>query len=113
MDCLIEKQDGISTRNAMELSRSLQAKVWENSANELRQLEGLGPVAVKKLIIAGASCIADLSKWPPSRIETAVSRNPPFGANILKAIKMIPDFELSLGQVGNVSHRLIHAWIDN
>ncbi|RUS21409.1 Sec63 Brl domain-containing protein [Endogone sp. FLAS-F59071] len=42
IDCVVQKKDSISLRYALDLYRSLRAKVWENSPLILRQLEGIG-----------------------------------------------------------------------
>jgi ATP-dependent DNA helicase HFM1/MER3 len=100
IDCQQELQDAICVLNALQLARCLEGKVWENSPGEIRQLEGVGPASVRKLVIAGVRSLSKLATLQPHQIETALSRNPPFGTNILKAVKCIPQFKLSSKQVG-------------
>jgi ATP-dependent DNA helicase HFM1/MER3 len=99
-DCQQELQDAVSVRNALQLERCLNAKVWENSSNELRQIDGIGPVSVKKLMNAGVRNIMMLESLEAHQIESVLSRNPPFGTNILKSMKGIPRFEVSAQQMG-------------
>ncbi|KAI5800118.1 Sec63 Brl domain-containing protein [Geopyxis carbonaria] len=105
IDCLVQSCDGIGLTNALELSRCLRAEVWENSADELRQIDGLGPVAVKKLVNSGVWSLKMLETWKPHQIEQVLSRNPPYGSKILKFLGRIPKFEISVYLVGKGQYR--------
>jgi ATP-dependent DNA helicase HFM1/MER3 len=90
VDCRIYDKDSITTRNALDIARCLSAKCWENSPAQIRQLEGIGPAAVRKLVMAGVRSIQELRKLDSFRIEAIFSRNPPFGVKILNDIASIP-----------------------
>lgn len=102
IDCLIYKEDGKGLINALDLARCLRARVWEGSAHELRQLEGLGPVAVRKLVKYGVRNLKMMEEMQPHQIESALSRNPPFGTNMLKLVKSVPRLKVGIEQVGKV-----------
>lgn len=103
IDCLIHKEDGKGLINALGLARCLRARVWEGCAHELRQLEGLGPAAVRKMIKAGVKNLRMMEQMQPHQIESALSRNPPFGTNMLKIVKGVPKLTVAIEQVGKVS----------
>ncbi|KAF8254053.1 putative DEAD/DEAH box DNA helicase [Wilcoxina mikolae CBS 423.85] len=103
IDCQQEVRDAICVLNALQLARCLEGKVWENSPGEIRQLEGIGPASVRKFVNAGVRSLSKLATLEPHQIETTLSRNPPFGTNILKAVKRIPQFKLSSKQRNGAS----------
>lgn len=105
VDCMIYKEDGKGLINALDLARCLKARVWEGSAHELRQLDGLGPVAVRKMINSGVRSLRVMEEMQSHQIESILSRNPPFGTNMLKLVRSIPNLKIGLGQVGKVSAR--------
>ncbi|KIW62469.1 hypothetical protein PV04_10642 [Phialophora macrospora] len=100
IDCQIQRQDAISTRNALELGRSLAAHVWDSTASQLRQLEGLGEVAVRKLAAASINSIDTLLNTEPARIELVLGKNPPFGHQLLKKLESFPDLRVSVKETG-------------
>lgn len=100
VDCQLAKEDSEATRNAMELSRSLGAHAWDDSPLQLAQIEQIGPVAVRKLASAGIRSIEDLENTEPSRIEMALSRNPPFGFEILSKVDAFPKLHVSMKCMG-------------
>ena len=101
VDCQRELQDSTSVLSALKLARCIHGKVWENTASELRQLENIGPASIRKFVNAGVRSISKLLTLPAYQIETIMSRNPPFGTNVLKNAKLIPQFKISLQQVGS------------
>lgn len=103
LDCLIHQEDGIGVNNALEVARSLKSKVWEGSVHELRQLDGLGPVAVRRLVNTGVRNLKTLEAMPAYQIESTLSRNPPFGTNILRGVQSIPRLRISLERLGKVA----------
>ncbi|KAH0833684.1 hypothetical protein AYO21_04430 [Fonsecaea monophora] len=96
IDCQIHLEDGISTRNALELGRSIAARVWDNTASQLRQVEGLGEVAVRKLASASINSIDTLLNTEPSRIEVVLGKNPPFGHQLLQKLESFPNLRVSV-----------------
>lgn len=103
IDCQISIWDSVSTRNALELARSLGARVWDNSPLQMKQLEQVGIVAVRKLAIAGINSIEALEAVEPIRVETLLSRNPPFGMRLVARAAAFPKPRVSVKQVGRVS----------
>ena len=100
VDCQLYLEDAVSTRNALMLARSLGAQVWDDSPLHMKQLEGVGPVAVRKLVLVGIKTIEELDASDAHRIETAVSRNPPFGAQLQAKVKAFPKLRVSIKSVG-------------
>lgn len=102
IDCVNETKDAIALKNALELARCFSARCWENSPNQLRQLDGIGPVTVKKLALANIRNLADLTVTEAHKIDMIASRNPPFGANVLKQLANIPTFSIKVTQISKV-----------
>ena len=96
VDCQASRNDGVGIRNALLLSRSFAARVWDDSPLVLRQIEDIGPVAVKKLVAANINSIEELTRVEPGRIEHIMGRNPPFGRNILSKVKAFPKLHLGI-----------------
>ncbi|KAK2737647.1 Sec63 [Myotisia sp. PD_48] len=90
IDCQISRGDSVGTRHALDLSRSLGARVWDESPFQMKQIEQIGVVAVRKLTKAGINSIEALEMVEPLRIETLLSRNPPFGMKILAKVADFP-----------------------
>ncbi|KAK6357399.1 Sec63 [Orbilia javanica] len=87
-------RDSIGCRNALELSRCIEAKVWENSPSMLLQLEGLGTVGVRKFVNNDIKTIEQLDALEAHKIEMIASRNPPYGAKLKQDISGIPRFRV-------------------
>jgi ATP-dependent DNA helicase HFM1/MER3 len=100
VDCQQELQDSTAVLNGLQLVRCLEGKCWENAPGELRQLDGIGPASVRKFVNSNIRSISKLVTLQPHQIETTLSRNPPFGTNVLKAAKAIPQFKLSSKSIG-------------
>lgn len=103
IDCQISSGDSVSTRHALELARSFGARVWDNSPLQMKQLDQVGIVAVRKLATAGIKSIEALEAVEPIRIETLLSRNPPFGMKLIARAAAFPKPRVSVKQVGRVS----------
>ncbi|EXJ82464.1 hypothetical protein A1O3_06277 [Capronia epimyces CBS 606.96] len=99
IDCQVHLKDAVSTRHALELGRSLAAHVWDNTASQLRQIEGLGEVAVRKLASASINSIDTLLNTEPSRIELVLGKNPPFGLELLKKLESFPNLRVSVKEI--------------
>lgn len=96
IDCQIVLGDAVSIHSALMLERSFGAKAWDDSPLQMKQIETLGVVAVRKLVNAGIKSIKDLEGCEPHRIEAVVGRNPPYGLQILEKIKCFPKLRVSL-----------------
>jgi ATP-dependent DNA helicase HFM1/MER3 len=102
VDCEIQKADSISTRSGLELVRSIAARVWDGSPAQLKQIEQIGAVAMRKLVAAGIETVDALLSTEPRRIEMILSRHPPFGSKILAKAKELPRLKLAVKVVGKV-----------
>lgn len=100
IDCQIHQSDSIGTRNALELSRSLGAKAWDDTPLQLAQIAKIGPVAVRKLVNAGVRTIDDLENTEPHQIDHILSKNPPFGLTILSDLRTFPKLRVGLRMMG-------------
>ncbi|KAH9859567.1 hypothetical protein IAQ61_011348 [Plenodomus lingam] len=96
IDCQIHLGDSVSIHSAMMLERSLGSKAWDDSPLQMRQIDGIGVVAVRKFVNAGIRCMDDLEASEPHRIEALVGRNPPFGLKILEKVRQFPKLRVSL-----------------
>ncbi|KAL2809895.1 Sec63 Brl domain-containing protein [Aspergillus granulosus] len=100
IDCKVHVQDSVTICNALELARSLAAKSWDNSPLQMKQIEQIGTVAVRKLVAAGIESIADLEVAEPHQIEMALSRNPPFGVKLRDRLVDFPKLRVMLKMIG-------------
>lgn len=96
VECKADDCDAVATRNALELSRSISAGFWENSSLQMRQLDGIGPAAVRKLVSANIKDIESLKALDSADIERIMSRNPPFGIKVLGNVARFPQLSLKL-----------------
>jgi ATP-dependent DNA helicase HFM1/MER3 len=96
IDCQIVLGDSISIHSALMLERSLGARAWDDSPLQMKQIEAIGVVAVRKLVNAGIKCIEDLESCEPHRIETLLGRNPPFGLKVLERVRSFPKLRVCL-----------------
>ncbi|KAJ5374631.1 Nucleotide-sugar transporter [Penicillium concentricum] len=100
IDCQIARGDSISIRNALELARSFGAKVWDHSPLQMKQIEQVGVVAVRKLAAAGITSIEGLECAEPHQIEMVLSKNPPFGSKLLSRLKEFPKLRVCVKMLG-------------
>lgn len=102
IDCKLHFKDSFSVKSSLEAARCLKARVWENSPLQLRQIEGFGPASVKKLVNAGVRSLEMLEQLEAHKIETIMSRNPPFGAKVMRAVRDIPKLRVLSHQMSKV-----------
>ncbi|KAL4779306.1 Sec63 Brl domain-containing protein [Aspergillus varians] len=101
IDCQVHLQDSVTVRNALELARSLAAKVWDSSPLQMKQIEQIGVVAVRKLVAAGIDSIEVLEDTEPHRIDMALSKNPPFGVKLRSRLADFPKLRVSVRMMEN------------
>lgn len=98
--CLVDifgrRLDGRGTSVALDVLRSVKAGVWEGNSTELLQVEGIGAVKMDKLVQAGVRNIRQLSKMEFYHIERLLSRNPPFGQQMLRQLAGFPLLKLKV-----------------
>lgn len=102
IDCQICLEDSVAGKNALELARSFGARVWDNSPWQMKQLDQIGTVAVRKLAAAGITSIEDLDLAEAHQIDMALSRNPPFGSKLLARVAEFPKLRVSVKMTGRV-----------
>ncbi len=52
----LERKDGGSAKNALELLRTVNGKAWESTATVFRQIDAVGSKSIKALAIHGIIC---------------------------------------------------------
>ena len=102
IDCQIHQSDAVTVRNALELARSLAARVWDNTPHQMKQIPQIGGVAVRKLAAGGINSIEALDATEPHRIEMLLSKNPPFGSKVLASLKEFPKLRVCLKIIAKV-----------
>jgi len=108
-DCQLTRGDSVSARHALELARSFAARVWDNSPLQLKQLEHIGNVAVRKLANAGINSLESLENTESHRIEAVIGRGPPFGMKLLSQLAQFPKLRVLVKMTGKETkpHRYI------
>lgn len=101
---MIAREDSVGIRNALELARSFGAKVWDHSPLQMKQIEQVGVVAVRKLAAAGITGIEALECTEAHRIEMILSKNPPFGTKLLARLKDFPKLRVAIAMLGKARH---------
>jgi Sec63 Brl domain len=99
-DCQLTRGDSVSARHALELARSFAARVWDNSPLQLKQLDQIGNVTVRKLANAGINSIESLENTEAHRIEAVIGRGPPFGMTLLSKLAQFPKLRVSVKMAG-------------
>lgn len=97
VDCKSHDNDAVSTRNALDLARSLVSEYWENSSLQLRQIPGVGPAAVRRFANSNITSIEVLASKHTGDIERIMSKNPPYGRKLLDQLQGFPRLKLSAG----------------
>ncbi|PHH73720.1 hypothetical protein CDD80_3623 [Ophiocordyceps camponoti-rufipedis] len=100
VDILGHGRHGRGVVVALDVLRSVKAGVWEGANNELLQVEGIGPVKMKRLVEAGVKSIRHLAGLDFFHIERLLSRNPPFGHQVLHRVSGFPLLSLHWDPVG-------------
>jgi ATP-dependent DNA helicase HFM1/MER3 len=101
VDCKVYDSDGEGAKTALELTRALAANSWENHPAQLQQINGLGPVTMRKLTAHGITNIVDLARHSFVDIERIVGRNPPYGKNLLKPLQGFPQLTMTVNATNN------------
>ncbi|KAL9618959.1 MAG: hypothetical protein Q9160_006353 [Pyrenula sp. 1 TL-2023] len=100
IDCQLHLEDAVAVRHGLELARSFGAKVWDNSPLQLKQLDQIGNVAVRKLASAGVNSIETLETTEAHRIEFVLGKNPPYGMKLLARVAEIPKLRITVKMTG-------------
>ncbi|GAM36720.1 Hfm1 homolog [Talaromyces pinophilus] len=103
IDCQIHNEDGVAVRNCLELARSFASRVWENSPLQMKQIDQIGVVAVRKLAGAGITSIQELEETEAHKIDMILSKNPPFGMKLLARLAEFPKLRVTIKMLGKAS----------
>lgn len=90
VDCRAFDGDALSIKAGLELARALAANSWDNKPSQLSQIPGCGAVTVRKLVSHGIHTVLSLADRGFDEIERVMSRNPPYGMNMLKTLENFP-----------------------
>lgn len=98
-DIFGEREDGRGVTVTLDVLRSVKAKVWEGTELELLQVEGIGAAKMKRLTDAGIKTIKQLAGLEFYHIERLLSRNPPFGHQMLTQLSGFPLLHMQLSVI--------------
>jgi len=113
VDCQNIDKDAIGIRNSLMLSRSLAARVWDDSPMVLQQIEQIGSVTVRKLINAGITSIDELSSTDSGRLELVLNKASPYGMTMHRRVQTFPRLRVGMQIIGQpVSELLIPYFSD-
>jgi hypothetical protein len=93
-------EDGAAVLAALALTRAVASSVWDEPGTQLYQISGIGRVKVEKLVLAGVRTIHQLAAKEFFDIERLVSRNPPFGQDLVNRLEHFPRLTLDVGLIG-------------
>ncbi|KAF2674280.1 P-loop containing nucleoside triphosphate hydrolase protein [Microthyrium microscopicum] len=99
-DLQIHRGDAIALRNTLMVCRSVSAQGWDDRPVQMKQVDQIGIVSVRKLVAAGIKSLEELEEAEDHKIESALSRAPPFGKKIHDFVKDLPKLRISLKHVG-------------
>jgi len=100
IDFLLCSDDSIALRNALMLCRSLGGRCWDDSPLAMRQVEAIGPAAVRKLVNANIRSVEQLANSAAHKIEMTLGRHPPFGMQTLQKLKNFPILRVDITIIG-------------
>ncbi|CAI7620851.1 unnamed protein product [Penicillium pancosmium] len=100
IDCQISREDSTAILNSLELARSFGANVWDHSPLQMKQIDQVGVVAVRKLAASGIMSLEELEFTEPHQIEMTLSKNPPFGTKLLARVREFPKLRVALKITG-------------
>ncbi|CAO3703252.1 unnamed protein product [Rhizopus stolonifer] len=109
IECSSSELSSSKLKFSVQLYQSIQAKMWYDSPYVIRQITGIGSQFSKALSASNVITFDQLRECDPSRIETILHRNPPFGTQILKFLSTIPNFYLNVEQKSLKDENLILA----
>lgn len=81
-----------TVRNTCILYKMFQQGLWWDSPHQLKQLPDVGTKLANIFKDHGITSIDQLLTLSPDRIEGIVSRRQPFGANLLRCARGVPDY---------------------
>jgi len=104
--CIIDmmgiRKDAVGLRHGLEILRSIEAGVWDETPREILQITGIGRKYAAKLTGAGFSSCKKLAKIESWNVERILGRNPPFGTAFERSMRQFPLLTVEIFQVGEV-----------
>ncbi|KAK8121524.1 hypothetical protein PG999_005644 [Apiospora kogelbergensis] len=100
IDCRVFDGDAVGARVGLEVVRSISACTWENHPAQIQQIPGIGSVAMRKFQAHDVRTVLELAKLSSDHIERIMSRNPPFGKNLSKALEGFPQLTMRTEVLG-------------
>lgn len=97
------REDGRGVTVTLDVLRSVKARVWEGNEMELLQIEGIGAAKMKRLVDAGVKTIKQLAGMEFYNIERLLSRNPPYGTQMLQQLSGFPLLNIDISTVSKYS----------
>lgn len=102
--------------------KCLKQKLWDNSPQFLKQLDGIGNAFCAALTRGGITSFKKLEEANPRRIEAVspnschsskklVGRKPPFGNKLKELVCAIPRFSLKLIQVKSIRFNIHYSTV--
>ncbi|KAI5969396.1 HFM1 [Candida margitis] len=94
MDVFVAKKDAKSLINSGYAMRSIAAKGWEGSPNELKQLDNIGVQSIKKLVNHNVLTLMDVKTLSQTQIEQFLGLKVGAGAKLRKSLSAIPSISI-------------------
>ncbi|KAF2737089.1 P-loop containing nucleoside triphosphate hydrolase protein [Polyplosphaeria fusca] len=95
IDCKVLQGDATGARSALLVERSLCARAWDDSPNQMKQIATIGPAAIRKLVQNNIRSLEELELTEPHRLEVIIGRNPPYGMQLLNRLEGFPKLRVS------------------
>ncbi|OWB59328.1 hypothetical protein B5S29_g183 [[Candida] boidinii] len=95
-EVFIERLELSLSIHALQLLRCIQGKCWENSPTVLRQIDGIGLVALRKLSNHNICSFSQLMQLTPPKLEYILNMKPPNGNRLLAKLARLPKFVATL-----------------
>ena len=68
----------------------------------MKQIPGIGPISIRKLVAAGISSLEVLEATEPSKINMVLSKQQGFGENLVGLLRNFPKPRVSIKLMGKV-----------
>jgi ATP-dependent DNA helicase HFM1/MER3 len=107
IDFGLETHDSIAVRNGLMVCRSISAEAWDDGPLQMKQIEGIGIVSVRKLSSAGIRSLEMLEATEPHKIEYVFKRASPYGRKILDLLKGFPKLRISIQMLGRLVSKMV------
>lgn len=107
IDIIGLRRDGSGINTALDVLRSVRSRTWEGDGRELLLIDGIGVAKLEKLTKAGVRTIREIQQLDFFHIERLLSRNPPFGHQLLQQLAGFPRLSCQFDVIERVSSSAI------